>query len=166
VTNISVGPFQVPIRWIRKAITALLRHPMGIPGIERRPDRLEQHLGAMTEILQILVADVSGHWSPDHQERVQRQIANFTLVDQGLARQRPRGNPLSAGEISSLRELVRRAEQGGTFTPAEGWEFRRLSELVSRERPGEEWVKDLLKLALFIFGVYVLSETLKPRPEP
>ena len=139
---------------------------MGIPGIERRLDRLEQHVGAMTEILQILVADVSGHWSPDQRERVQRQIANFTLVDQGLARLRPSGNPLSAGEISSLRELVRRAEQGGTFTPAEGWEFRRLSDLATQERPGEEWVKDLLKLALFIFGLYVLSEILKPREEP
>lgn len=159
---INIGPLQFTLRALGRFLTAPAKYAVGTPSIERRLDRLEQHIAAMTNILHFLVASLSANWSDEQRERVQHEIANFTLVNQGSARLRPSGNPVSAADINRLREYVRRAEAGGTFSPEEAKDLRDLAETISMDSPRDEWVTELLKLALFIFGVYVHSEIFKP----
>ena len=132
---INIGPIQFPLRGLGRLLTAPAKHFVGIPSIERRLDRLEQHMTAMTNILHVLVASLSASWSDEQRERVQHEIANFTLVNQGSARLRPSGNPLSAADIDRLREHVKRAEAGGTFSPEEAKDLRDLAETLSLDSP-------------------------------
>ena len=159
---VSLGPLQVSVRWIGRMLVAPMRYAMGTPGLERGIRRIEHHVSAMTEILYVLIADASTRWSREQQERVLRQVANFTIVNEGLDHLRPSGNPFAVSEIDKLREYTKRAQEGGSFTPAEASEFRQLSEKAAREYPEQDWVTDLLKLALFAFGLYALSKPLNP----
>ena len=159
---VSLGPLQVPLRGIGKILAAPLRYSVGTPGIHQGIRRIEHHVSAMTEILYVLIADATTRWSPEQRESVLRQVANFTIVNEGLDHLRPTVNPFSAGEISKLREYTKRAQEGGSFTPAEALEFRELSEKAAREYPEQDWVTDLLKLALFVGGLYILSSILNP----
>ena len=65
-------------------------------------------------------------------------------------------------ELRRLRDYVDRVRNGETFTPAEGTDLRDLSDRVAREHPGEEWVVELLKVALFVYAVDVVADALAP----
>ena len=159
----TVGPLQVPLRWVGRILSAPLRYGAGTAHLDKRLANIEHHVSAMTDILHLLVADASAHWTSDQRERVQRQIANFTLVSEGVQNLRPTGNPFTVDDIARLRAYTESARRGESFTVEQARDFRDLSERVARERPEEAWVSDLLKLALFIFGLYVLAEALKQR---
>ncbi len=92
---------------------------------------------------------------------VQRHIANFGAINQGLAEIRPSGNPISASEIALLQSYVSRAQRGETFTPKEAAEFTRLSEIAANEHPKEDWTRDLLKLSMIVGGLYLLAQIFK-----
>jgi len=53
-------------------------------------------------------------------------------------------------ELRRLRDYVARVRRGETFTPEEATDLRDLSDRVSREHPGEEWVVERLKVAMFV----------------
>ena len=67
---------------------------------------------------------------------------------------------VNEAELHRLRDYVDRVRNGETFTPAEATDLRDLSDRVAREHPGEEWVGELLKLALFIYAVDAVAADL------
>lgn len=157
--TIKVGPVQASIRAIGKALCWPLRQAVGMPTLTRKLDNLTTHVSALTDILHILIGDLAGSWSAEKRERVQRAI-----VDSGLSSYLE-GNPLTIDEVQRLRKYTQRAQRGGFFPSQEAWDFKSLSERIAYERGGQEWVTELLKLALFIFALYSFSELLKPKQD-
>jgi crotonobetainyl-CoA:carnitine CoA-transferase CaiB-like acyl-CoA transferase len=118
---------------------------------------------ALTEIMHIVVAQLAGDWSPEQRERVQRAIANFKIVNQGLGSIVPSGNPVTKAELERLRQYTQRAELGEPFSPEEARDFKELAEKATKDYASAEWASELLKVALFVFALYALSELLKPQ---
>lgn len=159
--SVNVGIVSIPENRIKKLICWLPEKLAGTKRIESRVATMLQHIGAMTEIVHILVADISGKWTPEKRERVQKMMGNFRIVFNGLNSVIAKGNPFTQQELDSLRAYTQQAQQGNVFTPEQATEFRNLSERVSREYPNQDWVGELLKIALFIFALYAISQILK-----
>jgi chemotaxis protein CheY-P-specific phosphatase CheC len=123
-------------------------------------DNLTQHISAVTEIMNILVADISNSWTAEKRERVQKMMWKFT-INKGLESIIAKGNPFTPQELDALRLYARQAQEGQIFTPEQATHFRQLSEKASSEYPNQDWVGELLKIALFIFAIYAVSKLLK-----
>ena len=108
-----------------------------------------------------IVADISHTWSAEKRERVQKMMWNFGDVTKGLSSVVAKGNPFTQQELDTLRKYTQQAQRGSIFTPEQATQFRDLSERASREYPNQEWVGELLKIALFIFAIYALAQLLK-----
>jgi len=159
--SLNVGVISIPESRLKNFVRWLPRWLVGMQRIETRLSDIEKHIGALTEITHILVADISDKWSPEKRERVQKRMADFTVVNDGLGRVATKGNPLTQQELDTLRAYTRQAQRGSTFTPEQATEFRNLSERASQEYPNQDWIKDLLKIALFVFAVYAIAQLLK-----
>jgi hypothetical protein len=122
---------------------------------------LTQHVSAMTEVFQMMLADLVGNWPADKRERALNTVAKFTLVNKGLEKVIAKGNPFTQQELDTLRAYVNQAQQGQVFTPQQATQFRDLSERASHEYSGEDWVTELLKIALIVFAVYAIAQLLR-----
>jgi len=69
---------------------------------------------------------------------------------------------MTAAELERLRDYVDRVRNGETFTPEEATDLRDLSDRVAREYPDQEWVAELLKLALFVYAIDAVGPALAP----
>ena len=65
-------------------------------------------------------------------------------------------------ELDRLRDYMDRVQRGGTCTPEEATDLRDLSDRVAREYPDQEWVAELLKLALFVYAIDAVGPALAP----
>lgn len=155
------GILTIPESKIWKVFCWLPRKMSGTNILLHEMSGITQHVSAMTEVFHMMLADISGNWSADKRERVQKIVASFTLVNKGLGALIPKGNPVTQQELDTLKAYTTKAQQGGTFTPQQATEFRDLSERISREYPNQDWVKELLKIALFIFAVYAIAQLFK-----
>lgn len=70
---------------------------------------------------------------------------------------------MTEAELRRLRDYVDWVQRGATFTPEEATDFRDLSVRVAEERPGEDWVVELLKVSLFVYALDVVGDALAPR---
>jgi|GEM_PF-4923363 len=166
--SVTVGVLSIPESRIKKIICWLPKKLVDTRGLENRVanvessvSNIEKHIGAMSDILNILVADISDKWDTNKRERVQRMMWNFGSVNTGLASVVARGNPFTQQELDVLRSYTQQAQRGEIFTPQQATEFRNLSERAVREYPNQDWVGELLKIALFIFALYAISQILK-----
>lgn len=159
--SVNVGPISVPEGRIWKLITWLPRKLAGTSMLIEKSENLTLHVSVMTDVLHIIVADLSGNWDAARRERVQRKMAEFTLIKKGLDSVVAKGNPFTQQELDTLRAYTLQAQQGLSFTQRQAEEFRMLSERASREYPNQDWVKELLKVALFIFAVYAIAKFLE-----
>lgn len=166
--SVNVGVISIPESRLKAFICCLPRWLAGTKKVEARIDAVnssvsntERHIGAMMEIVNVLVADISDKWTPEKRERVQKMMWSFGVVNTGLNAVIAKGNPFTQRELDTLKAYTKQAQQGSTFTPEQATEFRNLSERVSREYPNQEWVTELLKIALFIFAVYAIAQLLK-----
>ena len=159
--TINAGILSIPEGRLWRLVCWLPRKLAGTPRIESRLENLHSHLGAMTDIIHVMVAELSGTWAADKRERVQRMIGNFTVVNKGLGEVIARGNPFTQDELSRLQFYTQRAQMGQVFTPEDAQDFRQLSERASVEYPGQDWVRELLKIAWFIFALYAIGQILK-----
>lgn len=140
-----------------------LRSAQGVSALDQRLARVETRMEAVIGALQIIIANASGSWTPDHRLLVQQQIANFGALNAGLGTVKPSGNPVSREELDRLRRYVQSAERGETFTPDQATDLRDLADRVARDYAGQDWAADLVKLALIIFALYFVAEMLKPK---
>jgi len=161
--SVNLGVVQIPENRIWKILCWLPKKLIGIQGLDHKLDSIMQHVGSVTDILHIIVADVSERWDTEKRERVQRIIANFRLVSSGLATVKVKGNPFTVEELGKLRSYTQQAEDGRIFTPEQAIEYKQLSERASREYAGQDWASELLKAALFIFALYALGQILRAR---
>ncbi|HUX48628.1 MAG TPA: hypothetical protein VMV76_05635 [Dehalococcoidia bacterium] len=159
--SVNVGVLSIPENRIWSIICWLPRKLSGTNLLIRDVHNLTQHVSAMTEVFHMIIADVTGDWSANKRERVQKMIAKFTLVCEGLDTVVPKENPFNQEELDTLRTYTLQAQQGQIFTPEQATQFRELSERASREYPNQDWVKELLKIALFVFAVYAFVQLLK-----
>lgn len=157
----NVGIVSVSERRIWSIICWLPRAFSGTNLLRRDITSLTQHVSAMTDVFHIMLADVSGNWDSGKRERVQRIVAKFTLITKGLDTVTTKGNPFTQQEVDILRSYTQQAQQGSVFTAQQATQFRELSERASREYPNQDWVGELLKVALFIFAVYAISQLLR-----
>lgn len=159
----NIGLAQIPENRLWKILCFPVRKLAGTSPIQDDVQSLKVHVSVMTDILQAIVADLSGGWSPEKRERVQRAIANFTIVNSGLSSIKPRSNPFTAEEVQRLQYYTQKAQRGESFLPDEATDYRQLSERAAREYPQQQWVAELLKIALFIFALYALTQILKSK---
>lgn len=138
------------------------RRLAGTAPLCQRINTLQAHVEAITGLVLLIVAETIVSWPSDKREKALALIANFRLVDRGLASIGPPGNPLTAEEAARLHIYNEWAQRGQRFSPEEASDFRVLSERVAREYAGQDWVTELLKVALFIFALYVLAKVLEP----
>ena len=159
--NIAMGPIQVPGSKLKKSICFPVRSLAGTSELIRRTENLETHTRALTDIFYIILADLMKSWSSEKRERVLRATTNFSLVQDGLGNVKPKGNPFTAEELSRLQYYTDRARQGQPFLPEEAQDYRQLSERAAREYPGQQWVAELMKVALIIFALYAIGKLLE-----
>jgi len=159
--NVTVGPVQVPESKLRKWICSPVRAMAGISELTHRTENLETHTRALTDIFYIILADLMQNWSSEKCERVLRATANFNLVKDGLSKVKPQGNPFTTEELNRLQYYTDQARQGQPFQPEEAQDYKQLSERAAREYPGQQWVAELMKVALFIFALYVIGKLLE-----
>ena len=159
------------MRTIGAILSAPIRYAAGTQAIERRLDesnerlaRIEQRIDALVGVMQIILAKLTPEWTDDERKDV-FQYMGAGPVGAGVRRLRSGGNPLTQDEIDRLGDLAERAETGERLTSEEATQLRDLAQIVAKEHPGEQWVTDLLKLALVAFAVYALSEIFKKRGE-
>lgn len=155
---VNIGPASIPGSWIGRAICWLPKKLAGTYTLNSRVTGIEQHLWATTELLQLVVAHCIAEWGEEKRERALRLIANFPMVQGGLSKLRPKGNPFNEKEIAKLRQYTSKAQAGERFSPEEARDYRDLSESAAREYAGQDWVTELLKIALFIFALYALAK--------
>jgi hypothetical protein len=158
--SVNIGPVQIPENRIWRLICWLPRTISGTGSLQRDVKNLTQHISAMTDILHIILADLSGSWDATKRERVQRMVAKFTLINKGLETAVAKGNPITAEELERLRSYTRRAQEGQVFAPDEALDYKQLAERTSRDYVGQDWVAELLKAALFIFALYAFGKAL------
>jgi len=158
--TVNLGVVSIPENRIWRIICCIPRRLTGTQKIEFKIDNLLQHVRAMTDIVHILVADISGEWTAEKRERVQKMMGDFTIVNKGLESVNVKGNPFTQQELDTLRSYTRQAQDGRTFTLQQAVEFRQLSERASVDFVGQEWVTELLKIALFVFALYAISRIL------
>lgn len=159
--NVNVGVVSIPESRIWNWLCWLPRKMAGTNLLIHEVSGLTQHVSAMTDVFHIMLADISGTWDSEKRERVQRIIAKFTLLTKGLDTVIAKGNPFTQLELDALKAYTIQAQQGLTFSPQQATEFRNLSERASLEYPNQDWVKELLKVALFVFAVYAIAQLLK-----
>jgi hypothetical protein len=155
--SVNLGLVSIPEGRIRKCLCFIPRSLSGTPRIEAKIDKLIQHIGALMEITNVLVADIGITWTAEKRERVQKMMWNFR-IDKGLESLIAKGNPFTQQELDTLRSYAKQAQEGKIFTSEQAMHFRQLSEKVSSEYPNQDWVADLLKVALFIFAIYAISK--------
>jgi len=66
-------------------------------------------------------------------------------------------NPLTVQQTNTLNGYIRRAQQGGTFTTQEVQEYNTLVRILEAERPNDPAIWDLVTLAIFLLGLYLIS---------
>ena len=167
------APFlSVPVRTIGAILSAPILYAAGTQAIERRLDesnerlaRIEQRIDALVGVMQIILAKLTPEWTDDERKDVFQYMGTAGPVRAEVRRLRSGGNPLTQDEIDRLGDLAERAETGERLTSEEATQLRDLADIVAKEYPGEQWVTDLLKLALVAFAVYALSEIFKKRGE-
>ena len=159
--NISVGPVQVPDSKLRTWVCAPVRYLAGTYTLIKRVDNLEVHIRALTDVFYIMLGDLMKNWDADKCERVLRATANFSIVQDGLDKVKPKGNPFTADELNRLQYYTDKARQGQPFLPEEAQGYRQLSERAASEYPGQQWVAELIKVALFIFALYAIGKLLE-----
>jgi len=166
--TLNLGVLSVPENRIRRIVCWLPKWLAGTRQIESGMklfgsnfNIIETRIGAMSDVLNIIVADISAEWTSEKRERVQKAMWNFGLVTKGLSAVIAKENPFTQQELDTLRAYTQQAQQGEVFTPQQATEFRNLSERASREYSDQDWVGELLKIALFIFAVYAVSQILK-----
>lgn len=159
--SVAAGPVQIPEGKLRKWFCSPIRHMAGIPALIKRTDSLEIHIRALTEIFYVILGDFMGNWSPEKREQILRSTANFKVVQDGLDAIKPKGNPFTVEELNRLQYYTDRARQGQPFLPEEAQDYRQLSERAAREYPGQQWVTELVKVALFIFALYAIGKLLE-----
>lgn len=143
------------------AICWLSRKTAGTPSIERNLQDLRTHTSAMTSVLHLCVADLMAKWPLAQRKEVLEAIAKFSVIDEGLGK--VERNPLTIDEVQRLRKYTNQARAGQLFTVSDAKDFRLLAERASQEYAGQEWVAELLKVALLIFAIYVVAQILRPR---
>ena len=77
--TLNLGPISIPENRIWKAICWI---PRKLAGTQMLCDQLKgvtNHVSAMTDILHIVIADLTAKWPQEKRERVQRHIANFRI---------------------------------------------------------------------------------------
>ena len=159
--NINVGIVQIPEGRLKKIICSPVRFLAGTSGLTRRTENLETHIRALTDIFYIVLADLMQSWSPEKREKVLRATTNFSVVQDGLGNVKPKGNPFTAEELNRLQYYTDKARQGQPFQLGEAQDYRQLSERAAREYPGQQWVAELIKVALFIFALYAIGKLLE-----
>lgn len=159
--TVAVGPVQVPQSKLKKWICSPVRNMAGTSELTRRTENLETHTRALTDIFYIIMADLMQSWSPDKREKVLRATTNFKIVQEGLGSVRPKGNPFTVEELNRLQYYTDRARQGLPFQTEEAQDYKQLSERAAREYPGQQWVAELMKVALFIFALYAIGKLLE-----
>ena len=158
--SVAIGPVQIPEGKLRKWFCSPIRRLAGTPALIQRTDSLEVHIQASTEIFYVILGDLMGDWSSEKREQILRVTANFKVVQDGLSTIKPKGNPFTAEELNRLQYYTDRARQGLTFQTEEAQDYRQLSERTAREYPGQQWVTELMKVALFIFALYAIGKLL------
>lgn len=159
----NVGIAHIPENRVWKFVCWIPKKLAGTESLDSKVSNLIQHVGALTDVFHVILADVSGSWESEKRERVQRKIADFTIVDKGLATIKAKGNPFTEDELRRLRSYTQQAKEGRAFTREQALEYRQLSERASREYAGQDWVTELLKIALFIFALYAIGQLLKSK---
>ena len=158
-------PFiSIPLAWVKLLAVAPVRYWAGTHGLAKSMANMERHVLAMTEVLHIMAADMSGGWNADQRERVQRVMTGFTLVEQGLQGFGPRGNPITDADISKLREFNKMIHQGQVLTPEEATEHKRLAEVLVKEHPEKERGTQLLASALMAFMLFTKPGAVRESP--
>ncbi len=164
-----LGPFlnelKTAAKWIGRITHSGIKRLVGTRQIEARLFTVERHTAAMTEVIHMLMADAMGTWENPDRERAQRHIADFQELNVGLAKVKPSGNPVSETELATLREYVKRAEAGGTFTPDEATHYNELANKVAHDYGREDWVTQLLKVGLIIGGIAAIASALSSPKE-
>ena len=159
--SVAVGPVQIPEGKLRKWFCSPIRRLAGTPALIQRTDSLEVHIRALTEIFYVILGDLMGNWSSEKREQILRATANFKVVQDGLNTIEPQGNPFTADELHRLQYYTDKARRGESFLPEEAQDYRQLSERAAREYPGQQWVSELIKVALFIFALYAIGKLLE-----
>ena len=160
--KVSIGPFQTSARMILRGLTLPFRYLAWTPSLEHRLDRLERQVQALTEVMIMILAHLSGEWTDEQRERVLRHVANFNMVSRGVAEST---NPLSQEERARLQQYVHKLEAREGLMPGEAADFRYLAEKEADAHPKDDWAADLLKLGLVAFALYALSEIFKPKED-
>jgi len=170
--SVRFGPLQLQITASKlgRIISWPFRQLAGTPALSREVHEVNQkidlarvHISAMTEIFYVVVADLMDKWPPEKREKALRAIANFTIVDRGLDSIKLQGNPFTPDEIQRLRLYTQWAQEGSFFTPEDALDYRQLSERAAREYGDRDWVTELLKIGVFIFAIYGLSQLFKKK---
>lgn len=160
-TNVNIGPFQTSARTLWRMLCYPVRQVAGTPGLDKKVCFLQSHLAAVTDVLYSVMAEVIQQWPSEKRERVLRSLANFEKIDEGLESIKPSGNPFTEAEAERLRLYSKQAQEGEWFSPSDAADFRALSERAATEYASQDWVNDLLKVALFTFALYALYQVLK-----
>jgi hypothetical protein len=160
--SIKLGPLQFTLRALGRAVSWPFKTLSGSFALQQEIRSLRDHISAMTDVFHLVIATLSKDWTIEQRERIQRSIARFTILEEGVKRLEASQNPLSSSELKRLQVYVEKAGQGEAFSQEEAQDFKGLADRVAREHSGQDWVAELIKLALFIFALYVLAEILKP----
>lgn len=67
-------------------------------------------------------------------------------------------NPISQQEADTLNAYIRRAQQGGTFTPDEVRQYNNTVRKLEKERPNDPDIGALVALAILLIGLYLLAK--------
>jgi len=161
IVSIPENRLKKAARWVPKWLAGTHHIESSIKVIDSNFSNISKHISAMTEIVNILVADISGKWTPEKRERIQKMMWNFGVVNKGLSSVIAKGNPFTQQELDTLKQYTQQAQSGKIFTPEQATQFRNLSERASNEYPNQEWVGELLKIALFVFAVYAIAQLLR-----
>ncbi len=156
--QIKVGPVQIPWGQIWKFLCCLPRKIVGTYSLDKDLKSIRVHIAAMSGVLDIAMSAVIEKLTPTQRERVLNLVANYTIVRKGLDNIVPKGNPFTAEEIQRLRSYTQQAQSGRMFSPQEATEFRQLSERAAHDYPNQDWVTDLLKIALLVFAMYAIAK--------
>lgn len=159
--SVGVGPITFPESRLKKWICSPIKKMAGTSELTHRTENLETHTRALTDIFYIILADLMQSWSSDKREKVLRATTNFKIVQEGLGNVKPKGNPFTVEEINRLQFYTDKARQGQVFLPEEAQDYKQLSERAAREYPGQQWVAELMKVALFIFALYAIGKLLE-----
>lgn len=161
--SVTVGIVNIPESRIWKFLCWIPRKLVGTYSLDTDLKNIRVHIAAMSGVLDIAMSAIMEKLTPNQKERVLNLVANYTIVRKGIDTLIPKSNPFTEQEIQRLRNYTQQAQQGSTFTPEQATEFRQLSERAARDYPNQDWVTDLLKIALLIFAMYAIGRLLNPQ---